>query len=52
MPFHKDKYWQILIQINEYMILTELIQDLEDTYQILLDSSIDICLLAHHYVAD
>ena len=34
------------------MILIELIQGLEDTYQILLNFSTDICLLAYHYVAD
>lgn len=31
MSFHYDKYWQILIEINEYMILTEIIQGLEET---------------------
>lgn len=31
MSFHYDKYWQILIEIKEYMILTEIIQGLEET---------------------
>ena len=31
MSFHYDKYLQIQIEINEYTILTEIIQGLEET---------------------
>lgn len=43
-------YCQILISIHKHMILNEHIHHLESIYRILLQWSLDICLLVCHYI--
>lgn len=43
-------YCQILTSIHKHMILNELIHHLESIYRILLQWSLDICLLVCHYI--